>query len=101
MHDGRKQKVCVSLPADLVAQIDDQARQRARGSRSAMMELWLRRGARAQAEADLRGQVIAYYSSLDADERAEEQALSHAVSRAARRLDIDGRPSRRSRKRQP
>ena len=93
--------MCVSLPADLVARIDQHARQRARGSRSAMMELWLRRGARAQAEADLRDRVIAYYSSLDAEEQAEERALSRALSLAARRLDIDEHPSRRNRKRLP
>ena len=90
--------MCVSLPAELVAQIDDRARQLSLGSRSAMMELWLRRGARAAVEAELREQVVAYYESLDAAERAEEQALSHALSRSARRLVIDERPSARGRK---
>jgi hypothetical protein len=101
MTSGRKQKVCVSLPADLVAHIDARAHQLSLGSRSAMMELWLRRGARAQAEAELREQVIAYYDSLDAAERAEEQALSRGLSRAARRLDIDDRPATRGGKRTP
>ena len=86
MQSGRKVKVSLSLPEDLVASLDRQVASGAARSRSAVVEQWLRRGAEARAESDLRAAVVTYYEGLDADSRAEEANLSRALSRASRKL---------------
>jgi metal-responsive CopG/Arc/MetJ family transcriptional regulator len=99
MKESRKVKVSVSLPTDLVAAVDRQVRTRPKATRSGVMEKWLRRGATAQVESDLREEVISYYTSLDANERNEEDALGRALSRSARRLEIDREKRGSTRKR--
>ena len=87
-------KISVSLPKDLVATVDREARASPAETRSSVIEQWLRQGASRQAEAQLRDEVIAYYRGLDAEARAEDSAIGRGASRAARRLVID-RPTRR------
>ena len=99
MTESRRLKVSVSLPADLVAAVDRRARALPAATRSGVMEKWLRRGARLQAEADLRDEVLGYYASLSAEERSEEQALAHALSRSARRVAFDDNTRSSARKR--
>ena len=99
MKESRRVKVSVSLPSDLIEAIDQRARSTSTATRSGVMEKWLRRGARLQAEAELRDEVVGYYASLDAEERSEEQALAHALSRSARRVEFDDKTRKRARKR--
>jgi metal-responsive CopG/Arc/MetJ family transcriptional regulator len=89
-------KISVSLPRDLVAAVDDQARQAGPpANRSAVIEAWLRQGARRHEEQRLEDEVVAYYRSLDSEARAEDRAIGKATSRAARRLTIDESPRSR------
>lgn len=82
-------KLSVSLPRSLVARIDRAARAESR-PRSRVLEDWLSRAGRGQAQQDLEAATIAYYESLTPDEEREDSALAAALSRAARRLDVDG-----------
>lgn len=84
---GRR-RVTVTLPGDLLARIDREA---GRGSRSRVIEQWLREAARARVGRRLEEDTIAYYESLTADERAEDTALAKALGRAARRNRVDGK----------
>lgn len=86
---SRKLKLSVTVSEDLVARIDRQS-ERERRSRSAVIDGWLRQAARRQAEQDIEDATIAYYDSLTPKERAEDEAMSLASSRAAAMLDIDG-----------
>lgn len=92
MTAARRVKISVSLPATLVAQVDRRALAFPSGGRSGVIEAWLQRGARAQAESDLRDAVVAYYAALSEGEASEGDGLSRSLSIAARRLDVDGRP---------
>jgi hypothetical protein len=98
MTTSHRVKISISLPADLIADVDRRAKTLQSGGRSRVIETWLRRGSRAQAEADLRGAVVAYYAGRTVQEAAEDEALSRALSAASRRLVIDderpGRPAR-------
>lgn len=67
---GPKAKISVSLPVDLVADIDRGVRQKRYASRSAAVEQALQRLARAQRDAE----IEAFYAGRTADERAEERA---------------------------
>jgi metal-responsive CopG/Arc/MetJ family transcriptional regulator len=89
MKEGSRVKVSVSLPAELVAEVDREVRVRPGASRSAVVEEWLRQGARLKAEGNLRAAVVAYYRELRTDERVEEEALARGLSRAGRRLWVD------------
>ena len=93
----RKLKVSVTLSPEILERVDRQAK-RLRGTRSSIMESWLKQAARRQSERDLETDTIAYYESLTAEERAEDEELSRALTSAARRLEIDG-PSQRRRTR--
>jgi len=98
MTSANRVKISISLPADLVADVDRRAKTLPSGGRSGVIEAWLRRGARAQAESELREAVVAYYAARSEEERTEEDALSRSLSAAARRLRIDERQRpRRSR----
>lgn len=81
-------KISVSLPRDLVGRIDRAARAEAR-SRSRVLERWLSASARERAARELEAATIAYYESLTAEDRREEDAIGTASSAAARRLRID------------
>lgn len=94
----RKAKVSVTLSREILERVDQQAK-RERGTRSSIMESWLAQAARRQAERDLEADTIAYYESLTAEERTEDDTLSRALTAAARRLDIDGTSPRRKTRR--
>lgn len=104
-----KLKLSVTLPPDLVAEIDRAAGDTP-GGRSATIERWLRQAARHEAEATLARETVEYYQRLTAEERAEDEewvrfSSAHASwgdetsSRAADRAAPNApRPPRRRRK---
>ena len=96
-------RVTVTLPPDLVSRVDDEARRSASASRSSVVERWLRSGSRRQSEHALETATIAYYAALTEDDRAEDAALSAALTSRARSIDVDGtttsRPTRAPRRR--
>jgi metal-responsive CopG/Arc/MetJ family transcriptional regulator len=94
MQEGRI-KISVSLPRDLVARIDRAARAEAR-SRSRVLERWLRVTARENAARELEAATIAYYQTMTSEDRAEDEAIAAASSRAARRLRVDDSPEPQS-----
>lgn len=83
-----KSKVSVSLPTDLLAEIDAEAAQTSR-SRSQIFEVWLRLAARRRAAAKLERDTLAYYTSRTAEQEAEDEALSRSSLRAAKKREID------------
>jgi metal-responsive CopG/Arc/MetJ family transcriptional regulator len=95
---ARKTKISISLDAAVLDAVDRRAA-REKTTRSAVMEQWLR-GAARQAELQrLEEETAAYYDSLTPAERAEDDALAEASSRAARELIIDEPAPRRKRPR--
>lgn len=96
MTTARRVKISISLPAALVADVDRRARALPSGGRSGVIEAWLRRGARVQAESDLREAVVAYYAALSEEEASASESLSRSLSVAARKLEIDGPRAGRS-----
>jgi metal-responsive CopG/Arc/MetJ family transcriptional regulator len=86
--EGTKRKVSITLAPDLLRAVDAAVRKRSHLNRSAIIESWLRRGARMQLEDRLRDETIAYYESLTREETREDAAIARAASRAARRLGI-------------
>jgi len=82
-------KVSITLSEELLARIDREAGRRPGGNRSAVIEEWARRGARMRGADLLREETVAYYDSLDPEERAEDEAIARASSDAARRLRYD------------
>jgi len=89
--------VTVSLPSNLLATVDREARGSAL-SRSAVMEAWLEYGRKRKIARDLDAEIEAYYGSLSGPERAEDEALAEASLRAAAELEIDGPPARSRRR---
>jgi metal-responsive CopG/Arc/MetJ family transcriptional regulator len=89
MTERSKVKVSLSLPAELVDRVDCEVKNRPGSSRSAVVEEWLRQGARLKAEGDLRSAVVAYYRDLDPAEQIEEAALARSLSCVARNLRVD------------
>jgi metal-responsive CopG/Arc/MetJ family transcriptional regulator len=87
-NEGMKTKVSVSLPRDLLQEIDDEAAETSR-SRSQIFEVWLRLAARRRAAEELERDTLAYYTSRTAEQEAEDQALSRASQRAAKKREID------------
>jgi metal-responsive CopG/Arc/MetJ family transcriptional regulator len=83
-----KVKVSVSLPSDLLEQIDDEAERTSR-SRSQILEVWLRLAARRRAAEKLERDTLAYYASRTAEQEAEDEALSQASLRASKKREID------------
>jgi metal-responsive CopG/Arc/MetJ family transcriptional regulator len=100
MTAAAKLKVSLTLSADLVALVDRDAR-RGKGSRSGVIEQWLRRAANANVEREIDDATAAYYRSLRGEDRAEDESLSRSLSDAARRVAYDddsaprGRQARR------
>ena len=72
-----KQKVSLSLPADLVTWIDHQAA-RERATRSGVVEQAVRGWARRSAAKDIEHATVAYYQAMTASERHEDDAWSRA-----------------------
>jgi metal-responsive CopG/Arc/MetJ family transcriptional regulator len=95
MTTARKLKVSVTLSGDLVDLVD-RAAARKQGTRSGVIEEWLRRAAIAGNEKDLESATTAYYLSLRADQRSEDEAIARSMSTAARRVsyDRDASPAR-------
>jgi metal-responsive CopG/Arc/MetJ family transcriptional regulator len=88
----KRVRLTVSLSADLVRRID---RGRKRGTpRSRVVEELLEEAEQQRARLDLDREIRAYYAQ---PESAEEEALSRALSRLARKLVIDEPPPRRRR----
>jgi metal-responsive CopG/Arc/MetJ family transcriptional regulator len=83
-----KAKVSVSLPSDLLEQIDEEAERTSR-SRSQILEVWLRLAARRRAAEKLERDTLAYYASRTAEQEAEDEALSQASLRAGKKREID------------
>ena len=83
-----KTKVSVSLPRDLLEEIDSEARQTSR-SRSQIFEVWLRIAARRRAAAKLERDTLAYYTNRTAEQETEDEALSRASRRAAQKRKLD------------
>lgn len=83
-----KAKISVSLPRDLLEEIDDEAAQTSR-SRSQIFEVWLRLAARGRAAEKLERDTLTYYTRRTAEQEAEDVALSRASLRAAKKREID------------
>ena len=88
MTTAAKLKVSLTLSADLVALVDRDAL-RHNDTRSGVVEQWLLRAANASAEKEIEEATAAYYRSLRAGERADEEAMSKTLSLAARRVSYD------------
>jgi hypothetical protein len=54
-----------------------------------ILEIWLRRAGRRRAAEKLAQDTLTYYSSRTAEQAAEDEALSGASLRAARKRKID------------
>jgi metal-responsive CopG/Arc/MetJ family transcriptional regulator len=83
-----KTKVSISLPSDLLEEIDHEAAQTSR-SRSQIFELWLQLARRRRAADQLARDTFVYYASRSAEQAAEDKALAQASLRAARKRKID------------
>lgn len=83
-----KTKVSVSLPRDLLEEIDSEAKQTSR-SRSQIFEVWLRIAARRRAAAKLERDTLAYYTNRTAEQETDDEALSRASRRAAQKRKLD------------
>jgi hypothetical protein len=97
MAVATKLKVSLTLSADVVALVDRDAR-RHDGTRSGVIEQWLRRAASASAQREIEDATAAYYRSLRGAGRDEEEALSKGLSSAARRVSYDEREAPRRRR---
>jgi metal-responsive CopG/Arc/MetJ family transcriptional regulator len=98
MTAAAKLKVSLTLSADLIALVDRDAR-RGKGSRSGVIEQWLRRAANASVQQEIDDATAVYYRSLR-DDGTKDEALSRSLSDAARRVAHDDsaprqRPARR------
>ncbi len=83
-------KVSITLSEELLERIDREASRRPGGSRSAVIEEWVRKGARLRGADLLREETIAYYDSLAPEDHAEDEAIARASGDAAGRLRYDG-----------
>lgn len=92
-----KLKVSLSLSPEVLALVDRAAKQR-KHTRSAVVEQWLRRAVTTEIEQTIEQATAEYYQSLRVAERAADESLSKALSRAARRVSYDeGAAPRRGR----
>ena len=83
-----KVKLSITLSRDLVGRIDRVAAGRG-ATRSAVVERWLRRAERLEAERELEQATVTYYEGLDAVARTDDEELGRGLSRAARRVRPD------------
>jgi hypothetical protein len=97
MTTATKLKVSLTLSADLVALVDRDANRR-KDTRSGVVEQWLRRAAAADVEREIEEATAAYYQSLRRNDRAEDEAVSKALSAAARRIAYDNSEAPRRRR---
>lgn len=98
MTTARKLKVSLTLSADVVALVDRDAARR-HETRSGVIETWLRRAVSAAVEKELEQATAAYYLSLRGSALAEDDRLSRALSKTARRISYDEAPATRRRAR--
>lgn len=96
MTAARKLKISLTLSSDLLEVIDRDASRR-QETRSAVVEQWLRRASARAIESEIDDAMARYYMSLRKDERADDEAVARAASRASRRLAYD-EPKARSRR---
>ena len=90
-----KSKVSLSLSTDVLDVID--ADVKAQGStRSAIVEQWLRRAATQRAIHQVNEATVAYYKSMSAKDRAEDEAISRAFSKASKRVSYDDPPVKKA-----
>ena len=94
---ARKAKVSVTLAKDLLIEIDRRVSRG--GTRSRIIEEWLRLAAREHARRALDAATIAYYAGRTGEQRAEEKTLAGFSARASRELDFDLTRQRRPRHR--
>ena len=83
-----KIKVSLTLSRDVLALIDRDAR-RTGSTRSGTVEEWLRGSATRAAERAIDDATAAYYASLRGAARAEDEAISKAMSKAATQIVYD------------
>jgi metal-responsive CopG/Arc/MetJ family transcriptional regulator len=83
-----KVKVSVTVSKDLLGQIDKDAA-RLKSTRSAVIDRWLRAMLRERKQMEIEQATIAYYESLTDEERAEDERLTRALSKAARKVKLD------------
>ena len=89
MTDARKVKVSISLAEDLLREIDREAARSDRGTRSSVIEAWLRQAKRRAAEARLAAETVAYYRALTDEQRQEDLEWSGLSSETFETLDDD------------
>lgn len=90
-----KLKVSLTLSADLVVLIDRNAR-RTGSTRSGVVEDWLRSSASRAAESTIDEATATYYASLRGEARADDDAISKAMSRSATKIAYDAPRRRRA-----
>ena len=99
MKSAVKVKVSVSLPADLVRKIDHETAARRGGTRSGVMETWLREADRRRAQTRLNDRIEAYYGSRTVAEKAEdEEWAAHSSALLGEVMKNPGRMPPRSAK---
>ncbi len=86
-----KVKISLTISSDLVDLVDDLAERR-QTSRSAIVEQWLRRAASGSVAQEIAEATAAYYGSLRASEREDDEALARGLSSAACGLSYDDEP---------
>ena len=89
MATTKKAKVSITIAADLLAEIDAFAERSGIGSRSNVIERWLRGSAREQRGRQLAQDTVEYYASLTAAEVREDADWAAAASDEFDRLGID------------
>lgn len=89
MRPVRKAKVSVTLAPDLLDEID--RRVPGGGTRSRIIEEWLRLAAREHARRDLDAATTAYYEGRTGEQRDEDDALAGFSTRATHERDFDAK----------
>lgn len=87
MRTERKAKVSITLERDLLEEID--RRVPGGGTRSKVIEDWLRLAAREHARRELDAATTAYYEGRTLAQRDEDGALSEFSTRSAHERDLD------------
>ncbi len=86
MRDAVKEKVTVSLDAELVKLVDQEVQAHHVGSRSGVVEEALRLWRLEKQRHAIEQGVVAYYQSRTLKEQREERAWTRLASRQAQRL---------------
>jgi hypothetical protein len=87
----KKIKLSLTVSADVLKLVDRDVRE-LKGTRSSVIELWLRRAAASSTMRSIDEATAAYYLSLQTGDL--EEPLSRALSKAAKRLSYDSPPAR-------